>query len=130
MNDHENGFVSAFVLSERRERYRELLANPKRRSKILERLSCGKDIDFSRAQPVPVNCDLARLLEELGAGPTCYVMADVSEMDGQEMPLREALWQAQIHSFGVVVSCLAGSLCYYKPESPTPGFILQYARRP
>jgi hypothetical protein len=61
----------------------------------------------------------------MGAGESCYVIADASDIDGQTLPLREALWRASIHGFGVVLSCLPGRLCYYKPESPTPGFILE-----
>jgi hypothetical protein len=61
----------------------------------------------------------------MGAGSSCYVIADASEMDGQDVPLEQAVWKARGHSFAVVVSCLPGRLCYYKPESPTPGFILK-----
>ena len=94
MNDHERAFVSAFVVPERRERYLSLLANPKRRGKILGRLSHSQDIDFSFARPVAGDGDtnsLARLLESLGAGSSCHVIADASEMDGLDLPLEEAL---------------------------------------
>jgi hypothetical protein len=130
MNEHEDGFVSAFIVPERRERYQTLLANPKQRAKVLDRLNHSQDIDFSHARPVPAGCNLVLLLERLGAGPTCHVIADSSEMDGQDLPLEEAVWKADVHDFGMVVSCLPGCLCYYKPESPTPGFILERPRRP
>ena len=89
MNEHETGFVSAFIIPERRERYLSLLGNPKRRGKVLNRLNHSQDIDFSVARPVPPGCDresLAALLEKMGAGPICYVIADASDMDGQTMP--------------------------------------------
>jgi hypothetical protein len=131
MNDHESAFVSAFIIAERRERYMTLMGNPRRRSKVLNRLNHGQDIELSLARPVPPGCfseSLADCLEGLGAGPTCYVIADASDMDGQTLALREAVWKARVHGFGVVLSCLPGRLCYYKPESPAPGFILERLR--
>ena len=130
-NEHEIGFVSSFIIPERRDRYLTLLGNPKRRGKALNRLNHAQDIDWSLARPVPPGCvaeSLAVLLENLGAGETCYVIADASDMDGQTLPLREALWRASVHGFAVVLSCLPGRLCFYKPESPTPGFILESPR--
>ena len=127
-NEHEIGFVSSFIIPERRERYLSLLGNPKRRGKLLNRLNHAQDIDLSLARPVPPGCvaeSLAVLLEKMGAGETCYVIADASDMDGQSMDLREALWRASVHGFGVVLSCVPGRLCFYKPESPTTGFILE-----
>ena len=131
MNDHESAFVSTFIVPERRERYLTLLGNPKRRGKIFNRLNHSHDIDLSLARPVTPGCSsdfLAALLESIGAGPTCYAIADASDMDGQILPLRETVRSARIHSFGVVLSCLPGRLCFYKPESPTPGFILERPR--
>jgi hypothetical protein len=127
MNEHERGFVAAFIIPERRQRYLTLLANPRRRGKALERLNHGQDIDFSCTQVVPAGWDtdtMADTLARLGAGPGCYVIADASDLDGQTLPLRDALWKASVHGFGVVVSCLPGRLCCYKPESPSRHYIL------
>jgi len=120
--------VSSFLIPVRRERYRSLLGNPKRPGKLLNRLNHAQDIDLSLARQVAPGCigeSLAVLLERMGSGGTCYVIADASDMDGHTLPLREALWRASAHGFGVVVSCLPGRLCFYKPESPTTGFILE-----
>jgi hypothetical protein len=127
-NEHEIGFVSSFIIPERRERYLSLLGNPKRRGKLLNRLNHSHDVDLSLARQVPPGCtgeSLAALLEQMGAGEICYVIADASDTDGQTMDLREALWRASAHGFGVVLSCVPGRLCFYKPESPTSGFILE-----
>jgi hypothetical protein len=130
-SEHEISFVSSFIIPERRKRYLSLLGNLKRRGKVLNRLNHAQDIDWSLARQVPPGCaaeSLAVLLEKMGAGETCYVIADASDMDGQTLPLREALWRASIHGFGVVLSCLPGRLCFYKRESPTTGFILENHR--
>ena len=127
-NEHEIGFVSSFIIPERRERYLSLLCNPKRRGKVLNRLNHSHDVDLSRAQQVRPGCvaeSLAVLLEKMGAGETCYLIADASDMDGQTMDLGEACWRASVHGFGVVLSCVPGRLCFYKPESPTTSFILE-----
>jgi hypothetical protein len=121
-NKHEIGFVSSFIIPERRERYLSLLGDPKRRGKLLNRLNHSQDVDLSLARPVPSGCaaeSLAVLLEKMGAGEICYVIADASDMDGQTLPLRETCWRASAHGFGVVLSCVPGRLCFYKPESPT-----------
>jgi hypothetical protein len=128
MSEHEIGFVSSFIIPERRERYLSILGNPKRRGKVLNRLNHAQDVNLSLAQQVPPGCigeSLAVLLEQIGACDKCHVIADASDVDGQTLPLREALWRASIHGFGVVLSCLPGRLCFYKPESPTTGFILE-----
>jgi hypothetical protein len=130
-NEHEIGFVTSFIIPERKARYLSLLSNPKRRGKVLNRLNHSQDVDLSLAQQMPSGCvaeSLAVLLEKLGAGETCYVIADASDMDGQTMDLGEACWRASVHGFGVVLSCVPGHLCFYKPESPTSGFILEKPR--
>jgi hypothetical protein len=132
INEHEIGFVTSFIIPERRERYLSLLGNPKRRGKLLHRLNHAQDIDLSLARPVSPGCageTLAVVLEQMGAGETCYVIADAIDMDGRSMDLREALWRASVHGFGVALSCLPGRLCFYKPESPTTGFILERKMR-
>ena len=90
-NEHEISFISSFIIPERRKRYLSLLGNPKRRGKVLNRLNHSQDVDLSRARQVPPRCAaecLAVLLEQMGAGDTCYVIADTSDMDGQTLPLR------------------------------------------
>ena len=114
MNEHESAFVSTFIVAERRERYVALLGNPKRRGKVLDRLNHSQDIDLSLARQVTPGClgeSLVILLENMGASESCHVIADASEMDGQTLPLGEALWRASVHGFGVVcpVACASTS---------------------
>ena len=56
MSEHEIGFVSSFIIPERRERYLSLLGNPKRRGKVLNRLNHSQDVDLSLARQVPRLC--------------------------------------------------------------------------
>src|SRR5260221_7594345 len=88
--------VRAFVAPERKERYLEGLSNPKRRSKILDRLNHHiDDIDSRYRMPLPPERHSPAAVEELlrsrGAPSVCYVMSSWSRLDGREMQLGEAL---------------------------------------
>jgi hypothetical protein len=130
MNEHEARFVRAFILPEKRERYTRLLSHPKRRGKILERLNHKLDIDYRFATPVPPPQRQARTVERLlrqrGAGLTCHVIADASPLDGQDVPLAEAL-DALFGQpgFGAVLSCVSGRLAFYKEEDIGEAYVLE-----
>lgn len=125
----EEAFVKAFLTSEKRARFLQFLANPRRRKEILAKLN--RDLPFMRefASTVPGDQDfpeeLEKLLQAKGAGPTCHVIADGLKADGRELPLREALNLVCLHPFGAILSCVPGRLAYYKPEAPEAGILLE-----
>lgn len=127
--NHEEAFAKAFIASEKRARFIQLLANPRRRKEMLARLNHNLPYIHSLATEVEGRLDfpdeLENLLKAKGAGPTCYVIADGLKIDGREIPLRDALNQVCMHEFGAILCCRPGSLAYYKPESPGPGVILE-----
>jgi hypothetical protein len=129
---HEEAFAKAFIISEKRARFSQFLANPKRRKEMLNRLSHhlpylpGLAIDVPGGQDFPE--ELEKLLRARGAGPSCHVIADRLNADGRELPLREALDLICLHEFGAILSCIPGRLAYYKPQSPGHGIILQRSR--
>lgn len=129
MVGHEQAFADAFVHREKRARYRQFLANPKRRRQVLDRLNHGMDIDRSwaiRIMPADRSAAaVARLLRKKGSGPICHVIADGLEIDGQDVLLSEALAQVEAHDFGVVLSCIPGQLAFYKEEAPGEWFVLE-----
>lgn len=126
---HEEAFAKAFIASEKRARFIQFLANPKRRKEMLNRLNHHLPYLPGFAIEVPGNQDFPEELEKLlrakGAGPSCHVIADGLKADGRELPLREALDLICLHEFGAILSCLRGRLAYYKPESPGHGIILE-----
>lgn len=126
---HEEAFAKAFITSEKRARFIQFLAAPKRRKEMLERLNHDLPYLSKYAIEVPGEQDfpdgLETLLRAKGAGPTCHVIADRLKADGRELPLLEALNQVCLHEFGAILSCVPGRLAYYKPESPGPGIILE-----
>jgi hypothetical protein len=104
--NHEESFVRAFIVPEKRSRYLELLKNPKRRREILARLNHDLDYDASLATAIssaesnPEN--LERLLRRKGARDVCHVVGDELELDGREVRLAEGLEAADSHDFGAV----------------------------
>lgn len=127
--DHETAFVKAFLTSEKRARWSQYLADPKRRKEILARLSVGLPFMSDLGTEVPGEQDfpmeLEKLLRAQRAGPTCHVIADGLKIDGRELPLSEALRAICMHERAAVLSCLPGRLAYYKPSSPGRGIILE-----
>lgn len=127
--DHEAAFAKAFLASEKRARFVQFLADPKRRKEMLDRLN--RDLPYMPgfATGVPSHQDypdeLEKLLKAKGAGPTCHVIADGLKADGRELPLREALNLICMHERGAILSCLPGRLAYYKPESPGQGILFE-----
>lgn len=128
--NHEGSFVQAFISPERRSRYLQLLTDPKRRQKILDRLNYNLDYIPSLVHELSQSQDRPEVIEQLlrskGAGPTCHIMSDGLATDGQEAPLLTALKQIWGHSFGSIASCIPGRLAYYKPQAPSRGLILEW----
>ena len=127
MSLHEQAFVSAFVIPEKRARYVEFLAKPKRRGEILDRLNHFFDFIPELATQVPRDSpeQLAALLRKRGAPAKAYFLGGGSTSDGCELPLVEAIDRAYGGGWGTVVSCVPGRLALYVQEFP-PGdtFIL------
>lgn len=123
--DHEEGFVSVFVVPEKRARYSEFLRKPERRPEILNRLCHFFDFVPHLATRVARDSDLASLLRQRGSGSTVHVIGGRDGLNGREMPLEQAINEAMMDPSGVVVSCVPGRLALYMQEFP-PGdtFIL------
>ena len=128
---HEEAFAKAFLPSEKRARFIQYLANPKRRKEMLARLNHQLPYLEAHATELPGALDFPEALETLlrgkGAGDTCHVTADGLKADGRVLPLREALHLVCLHPFGAILSCIPGRLAYYKPEAPAPGILLERA---
>ena len=127
--EHEQAFVSAFVVPEKRARYAEFLTKPKRRVEITNRFCHFFDFIPTLAKQIPraTASELAPLLRARGAGDTAHVIGGRDEIDGRDLPLEQAIDDALADPSGVVVSCVPGRLALYIQEFP-PGdtFILSY----
>ena len=125
--NREEVFVRAFIIPEKRQRYLDFLANPRKRDKILRdlyhRLST---IDEWTTKIASRDCfpePLEHLLRQKGAGPVCYLISPEVDLDRQEMLLQEALEILRMQDSVAIVCCVPGRLAYYKAERT--GYILE-----
>jgi hypothetical protein len=119
MHAHEEALIRAFIIPTRRARWLTLLGSTKRRRRFLNRLNHCRDIDERYATPLPSNVNVVACLQSRGAPSTCFVVSDSSAIDGRELPLAEAIGQAELDGWGTLVSCLPGLLAYYQDEAGT-----------
>ena len=130
MSNHEQAFVSVFVIPEKRARYAEFLAKPKRRGEILDRLNHFFDFVPELVTRIPRDSPkyLAALLRKRGAPAEAYLIGSSSRFDGCELPLVAAIDCAFSEGWGIVISCLPGRLALYVQEFP-PGDVFILASR-
>jgi hypothetical protein len=129
--EHEQATIKAFVVHERQERCLLLLANVKRRKKFLDELGHFRWIDRRFASPVKWKVDpniglwqrhqqglgnLVGLLKARGAGETCWIISEISQIDGQELELEAALAAVVGKGMGSFLSCVPGKLAYFEDE--------------
>ena len=63
-------------------------------------------------------------LRERGAPATCYVISADDDLDGREIPLREALDAIIGTGNGAFVSCIPGRLGFYEYEDMNSSYLL------
>jgi len=129
MNDHEKGFVDAFVHPRRQPRHRALLEKPKRRIKFTSLLAHFHDFDDRCITGVPPTDQysepILQILRDKRAPDTCWVISEDYRLDGKEMSLVDALDEIVGFGSGTVISCIPGQLAYYEGEDPGRRFILE-----
>jgi hypothetical protein len=125
---HEEGLVY-FIESRWRPRFRESLGNERRRKKLLETLNHFRHLDdrfatrLSDGQQQPEF--LLAALRKLGAPRLCYIMSDVRDLDGLEIPLVRAVSLViEEASFGTFISCVSGRLAYFQDEHRSDCWVL------
>jgi hypothetical protein len=129
MNEHELGFTT-FLAGPTQRRMRTLLElGPKRRKDVRALLDHSIRLDRRFAQHLDGAGDSARLVEaalkRLGAPATCYVISADEALDGQEMPLSDALNAVEPGHFGAFISCIPGKLSYFRYEDAKSAYLLE-----
>jgi hypothetical protein len=66
---------------------------------------------------------IARRLEGLGGSGDCFVISE-GDVDGQTLPIREALRLVLGRGIGAVLSVTPGTLAFYEGETLRERFIL------
>lgn len=118
--NHEEELIKAFFVPTKRERYLEMISNPKKRRKFLLELAHFKALDprFCAAVPKGEHSpeQIAAFLNRIGAPQSCWVTSEDPRLDGKEMPLLEALQKVIGYQMGTFLSCIPGKLAYFEDE--------------
>jgi len=132
--DIEEQIVKSFFEKQVQERVLYELFTPLKRGHALNRL-CHQYHKMLREKYMieipPPNSDpsgIYELLKRNGAEKLCYSLSYNVEVDGKELPLKEALHQTVGFGFPSIISCIPGELAYFEAEQgfgPPPRFILK-----
>jgi|SRR5215469_16388156 len=118
--EHEEALVRAFILPQRRDRYLEMVAKPKKRQVFTESLAHFKHLDMRFAVRIPPNQqhanEIAKILKSKGAPATCYAFSEWDEIDGRDISLDDALKAVVGGGMGTFLSCIPGRLAYFEDE--------------
>ncbi len=114
--NHEEAVIKAFFLPTKRERYLGFIATAKGRAKIIRELS-----HLFMRSIIPSQHDagsVAKLIRirSKGAGPSCWVISENSDLDGKEADLLLALEETIGYQMGTIISCIPGKLGYFEDE--------------
>src|SRR5947209_1237700 len=114
----EEATVRAFIIRQRRNRFLELLPNPKTRYKITNSLAHPNpgwfDMRFVKSIAPSLNnpISIAQLLHKKGAGRTCWVISEDRRFDAQELELKFILDEVVGYGMGTILSCIPGKLAF------------------
>lgn len=133
--EHEEIIVKTFFIKRIQDRVLfELSTRKKKRKDALSRLSHNykKVLDENYMLEIPKpNSDymeIAKLLQEYGAGVFCYVISWNNVIDGKELPLKIALEQVIGSGMPTLISCISNKLIYFEAEQVNgapPRYILK-----
>ena len=127
MNIHEEQLILNFLDPNKKERFLELLGNPKRRDEFLKSLGHFHDLDkrwrLEISGAARQSGNILELLDAKGAPKKCWVISESSKLDGRTMVLGDALDEAVCSDMGTFISCLPGKLAYLDNEDG--GWLLQ-----
>lgn len=128
MDEHERGFL-AFLTEQKRRRVGALLeSGPKRRGDLRALLDHAIDFDPRRAKRIAGAEAFPGAIEAMlvarGAPAACHILSACRDLDGQTLPLREALDAVVGKGHGSFLSCIAGRLGFFEGEGPGESWLL------
>jgi len=115
---YEEEIIRLFVHRDRKERYLYKLARPDRRREVLAEL-WAMEFDPRCIIALPHNMELeslGALLNAKGAGKQAYMFTLIEELDGQTLPLLDALTACVGFGIGTIVYCFEGRIAYYESD--------------
>jgi hypothetical protein len=116
----EEELIKAFFPKERRERYLEGLANPKKRRKLTNKFCHFNPADSSYAVTIPSSeqhpRNIYRLLKQYGAPDMCWAVSGELSLDSRTCNLKETLEDIVGRTFATFLCCVDGKLAYFENE--------------
>jgi len=123
----EHALIAAFVKRSKRDRYRDILSNPRLRHKFTNQLAHFADFDPKYRLPIPSNKlfvgNIALELQKRHSPNIVFAISEDSTLDQKELPLVEALNRIVGRGMGTVLSCIPGRLAFVETEDER--FILE-----
>ena len=116
MDEHEEKMIDAFIVKEKRDRYKSLLSNSKKRNATLDCLNHFHDLDEKYVTWLPSNAVVEHILRQEGSPENVYVISNTKDIDGKLIPLDEAVYKTALGGWGTIISCIPGQLAYYYDE--------------
>jgi hypothetical protein len=113
----EEATIRAFMSLPKRDRFLQLLANPKRRRRAVGELNHFAGWDPRFTQPLKSSADIVAELRAVGAPASCHVISDSKELDGQELRLEDAVERAEVFDFASVLCCDPGRIAFFFDEA-------------
>jgi hypothetical protein len=117
---HEASLIGAFVKRNKRERYREMLSNPRQRHKFISLLAHFSDFDPQYRAPLSSNklhaANIALELLKRHSPSVVFAISENPALDQKELPLVEVLKEIVGYGMGTVLSCIPGQLAFVETE--------------
>jgi hypothetical protein len=124
---HNEALIASFVKRSKRNRYREILSDPRLRHKFTDKLAHFKDFDPKYRLPLPSNKlfagNIARELQRRHSPKAVFAISEDPALDQKELLLMDALKEVVGRGMGTVLSCIPGHLAFVETE--TERFILE-----
>ena len=118
MKEHEEGLIK-FVVKNKQDRERILLATPNKRKKFISHLGHYDLFDETYCIQIKYRDPIMNYnyLVSLGSPEKCYAISEMDNIDGGIVNLLDALILIIGSDFGTVISCIPGKLAFYEGEN-------------
>jgi hypothetical protein len=124
---HNEALIASFVKRSKRDRYREILSNPRLRHKFTDQLAHFADFDPRYRLPIPSNKlsadDIVRELQKRRSPAVVFAISEDPLLDQKELLLVDAVKEIVGRGIGTILSCIPGHLAFVETE--TERFILE-----
>lgn len=122
----EGTLISLAIERSQRDRYRELLKEPKKRARLLDKLNHTPPLDERLTEWFP---KFSKALEAIRVEPTTqvYLLSAARDIDGQVMTFQEAVEAVPRAGWGTIIGIFPSLAVYYGEEGERAAVIKKKA---